>query len=337
MLTGLFDRVGLRTNVQKTVGMVCRPCQAAGVRSNKSYTWRMIGEGRSFKERQRERVICPKCRKDMEKGSMVTYRQTHHGMAKGGLGSEGVGAYGSNGVNKTIIHRMVFTTRVEPSTCPVKGCSGQALLRTVMRVHFWHRHVRNTVVILDEVNLPHPKCPQYDILVPWKSLNGTHICTPYFTLGAEQKRRRLAAEEEREVTARAFSAYGCPLEMVTSFRYLGRVILEADEDWPEVVTKSYRARAFWRRMTRIFSREEAAPQVSGIFFKAVVQAVLLFGLETWVVVPQMGKSLRGFQDQVERPLTGRLPWRTLDEKWTHNLVVTAREEVGFLAMEEYIR
>ena len=29
-LVGLFDRVGLQTNVGKTVGMVCRPCQATG-------------------------------------------------------------------------------------------------------------------------------------------------------------------------------------------------------------------------------------------------------------------------------------------------------------------
>ena len=29
-LVGLFDRVGLRNNVRKTVGMVCRPCQATG-------------------------------------------------------------------------------------------------------------------------------------------------------------------------------------------------------------------------------------------------------------------------------------------------------------------
>ena len=29
-LVGLFDRVGLRTNVGKTVGLFCRPCQAVG-------------------------------------------------------------------------------------------------------------------------------------------------------------------------------------------------------------------------------------------------------------------------------------------------------------------
>ena len=35
-LTGLFNRVGLQTNDRKTVGMVCEPCLAAGVRSEKA-------------------------------------------------------------------------------------------------------------------------------------------------------------------------------------------------------------------------------------------------------------------------------------------------------------
>ena len=43
-----------------------------------------------------------------------------------------------------------------------------------MRVHFWHRNVRDTVVILEEGNLPHPRCPMCDMLVLWRSLNGIH-------------------------------------------------------------------------------------------------------------------------------------------------------------------
>ena len=35
------------------------------------------------------------------------------------------------------------------------------------------------------------------------------------------------------------------------------------------------------------------PTVIGNFFKAVVQAVLLFGLETWVMTPRMVRSLGG--------------------------------------------
>ena len=69
------------------------------------------------------------------------------------------------------------------------------------------------------------------------------------------------------VTSRAFSAYGCPLEMVTSFRYLGRVISAADEDCTAVVRNLSRARVVWKSMTRILSREGAKPRVSKFSLK----------------------------------------------------------------------
>ena len=43
-LVGLFDIVGLRNNVRKTVGMVCYPCQAAGNQSEAAYGRWMMGE-----------------------------------------------------------------------------------------------------------------------------------------------------------------------------------------------------------------------------------------------------------------------------------------------------
>ena len=84
-------------------------------------------------------------------------------------------------------------------------------------------------------------------------------------------------EEEREVTTRAFRSYGLLLEMVTSFRYLAQVISSAYDDWSAVVNNLSRARAVWRRMTQILSKEGSALLVSGFSFKAVIQAVILFG------------------------------------------------------------
>ena len=56
-LVGLFDKVGLRKNVGKTVIMVCHPCQVgAGNRTEEAYWRRITVEGRSYAERQRERI-----------------------------------------------------------------------------------------------------------------------------------------------------------------------------------------------------------------------------------------------------------------------------------------
>ena len=39
-------------------------------------------------------------------------------------------------------------------------CPGVLATRMAMRVHFVHRHVHDTVVMLGEGNLPLPRCPQ---------------------------------------------------------------------------------------------------------------------------------------------------------------------------------
>ena len=73
-LVAIFDRVGLMTNVGKTVSMVCHPCQAgAGNRTEEAYGRRLTGEGRSYAERQRERVACRECGDFLAVGSMSSH------------------------------------------------------------------------------------------------------------------------------------------------------------------------------------------------------------------------------------------------------------------------
>ena len=111
--------------------------------------------------------------------------------------------------------------------------------------------------------------------------------------GTEEKSRRLSVEEEREVTSRSFRAYGIPMDMATSLKYLGQVISAAVDDWPAVVKNMSKARAVWQRLTGIISREGAAPRVSGFFSKDMVQSMSLLGAETWVITPLMGRILGG--------------------------------------------
>ena len=125
--------------------------------------------------------------------------------------------------------------------------------------------------------------------------------------------------------------------MVTSLKYLGRVILATDDDWPAVVRNLARSKTVWRRILRILSREVSTPQVYGFFFKAVIQVVLLFRAETWVVTPRMGTDLGVFQTQVLIRLTGKLPRRETDRTWKYTLAAVATVAAGFLKMEEYVR
>ena len=56
-----------------------------------------------------------------------------------------------------------------------------------MQVHFWYQKFRDAVVILEEGNLPHPRSPLCNMLVPWRSLNGPYKCTAQYNKGEEQK------------------------------------------------------------------------------------------------------------------------------------------------------
>ena len=65
--------------------------------------------------------------------------------------------------------------------------------------------------------------------------------------------------------------------------------------------------------------------------------VLLFGLETWLLTPFMGRALGGFQYQVAQQLKWRLPRWKNDRKWNYTSEVAAREVAGLQTIGEYIR
>ena len=154
---------------------------------------------------------------------------------------------------------------------------GQAATRTAIRVHFHHRSVRDTVVVLEDGNSPHPRCPRCDMLYPWSTLNRRHLATVQCTRGVERKRKRLEEEELRESSERAFQAYGESLEYVTKFRYLVRVMTAGDDDWPAVVGNPHKARNSLRRLSRILSQEGADTKLSGNFIGGDTGGVVVWG------------------------------------------------------------
>ena len=60
---------------------------------------------------------------------------------------------------------------------------------------------------------------------------------------------------------RDFEAYGKPLETVTAFKYLGRVMTAGDDDWPALAGNLVKARKSWGRLAGILSREGADKRV----------------------------------------------------------------------------
>ena len=128
---------------------------------------------------------------------------------------------------------------------------------------------------------------------------------------------------------RAFEAYGEPLENITTFRYLRRVLTAGDNEWLAVVGNLGKARKSWGRLSQILSREGEDPKVLLKFYKAVAQAVLLFGAETWVLTPRMERALDRFHHRVAQRITRRQQRRQVDGRWEYSPLEEAMGEAGF--------
>ena len=76
--------------------------------------------------------------------------------------------------------------------------------------------------------------------------------------------------------------------------------------------------------------------MSGNFNKAVSQAVLIFGAETWFLTHRMDKALESFQSRVARRLTGRPPWRKKYRSWDYLPLAEALREAGMEGIRKSI-
>ena len=87
-------------------------------------------------------------------------------------------------------------------------------------------------------------------------------------------------------------------------------------------------------MSRILGREGANVQVSGTLFKAVDQAVLLFGSKTWAMAPCMGRD-GGGQHRVACRLTGKQIQHLWYRSWYYPPLEELVREAGLEKVEEY--
>ena len=74
-----------------------------------------------------------------------------------------------------------------------------------------------------------------------------------------------------------------------------------------------------------------------MFYKAVVQSVLLYGCESWVITQQVLKTLEGFHHSVARRLSGLVPrYIPAENRWHYPPIELALEKAGLFPIEHYI-
>ena len=97
------------------------------------------------------------------------------------------------------------------------------------------------------------------------------------------------------------------MEQVEVFKYLRRLVAFDNDDTQAIRGNLAKARRIWARISRVMRAKNASARVCGIFYKATVQSVLLFGRKTWVLLPAALKRLEGFHVKATRRMTGLLP------------------------------
>ena len=78
IITDLFGRIGLRNNLQKTVGIKCHPCHTSGSISVVLYKIQVTGIGPNYWDMQRLQVHCLECGVEFAAGLLLIHRQIKH-------------------------------------------------------------------------------------------------------------------------------------------------------------------------------------------------------------------------------------------------------------------
>jgi hypothetical protein len=88
------------------------------------------------------------------------------------------------------------------------------------------------------------------------------------------------------------------LEWVEVFKYLGHLLAQDDDDAQAIRQQMRKARGVWARVGQVLRGENVTPRVAATFYKAVVQAILLYGSKTWNLTASALARLEGFHIHV---------------------------------------
>ena len=108
-----------------------------------------------------------------------------------------------------------------------------------------------------------------------------------------------------------------------------------DSDWPAVYWNLKKTRQRWARVRCVLTRDGATPKISGMFYKALAQSVLLYGVETWTLSQSIVTALEGFHHRVARALSGLKP-KLQNGEWVYPPIANALSAASMHPLSTYI-
>jgi hypothetical protein len=116
-------------------------------------------------------------------------------------------------------------------------------------------------------------------------------------VGVERRQQREAAVTSALALHQQFTVCGDVLEQVEVYKYLGRMMAQDDDDSQALHAQLWKACTTWAWIGQVLWNENMSLFVAARFYQAVVQAILLYGSETWVIFQTAMARLEGFHIQ----------------------------------------
>jgi hypothetical protein len=283
ILVRLFAQVGLKTNVAKTQAMICTPGRICTQLPEASY--RRMQQGIvSAAEWDTRMVQCRECGVTISANSMRLHLADQHDIYQG-----------------VVVPQEYLETR--PSVlyqahprydgklaCPVPGCLGILADSWTTRRHFQDLHPFDRVVVPKEGTFPHCKRCSMQVNPAYPR----HARTKECQVGTNRRLQRELAIASALALRRKFTVRGDVLERVEVFKYLGRLLAQDDDNVQAIRQQLRKARGVWARVGQVLRGENTTPRVAAKFYRAVVQAILLYGSETWNISKTALARIEGF-------------------------------------------
>ena len=308
-IISLFAKVGLIANDKKTKFMIVRGAAAPKALNHETYNrrWRKgtartkLGMG-AYDTWRRKNISCDICGKIVTNGAIKRHMETQHNIVSQ--------KYVCRDTQERGTYKINFVKN-KFNKCPITGCTGGGKDKFGMYRHFCGRHPEADIEIMEDGILP--KCLHC-------GMRTSNLERHEKSSTCRKARNRRIHERKQDKQHQAnnihFTVNNKKIDRVKHFKYLGRTLSHNDDDTPCIKERLKGARRQWGCIARILKREGANSVCMARFYMAVVQAVLLYGADTWVVSDRNMDRLRSFHMRAARYMTGE-HIRKVGETWEY--------------------
>ena len=325
----LFQMIGLHPNANKTKFMVTIPKpfrSGLSVRTYSNVTQKAAEVNREF---PRLLIKCNICGTDIQRQNMIQHMRFVHLIHDYSLPKY------DEDVKVQELTGSTWEINKKQTSFPRPDCKYKCQTNTTLRYHMNRMHPKD---FLQGNEYDLVRCTIFGVFIrPETTSMISHQHTKIFKEMKDRNDRIIENKSNKHAIRTVMTIEDEPIERVSEFRYLGRMIADSNDDWLAILTNIKKYRIRWGRLAKVLRSYTIPHKLASVFYKVVIMTVLLYGRDTWVITGTMRLKLRSFHHSVERslsPLKGKLDEQSGIFRLPH--IKEVRESLDLKTIDEYI-